>query len=79
MPINSTILGRLLTSFRKNTGGNVALTFAAVAIPLIGCVGTAVDFSRANSVKASMQAALDSTALMLSKNISTLNQDQFRV
>ena len=34
-------------------------------------VGAAVDYSRANSVKAAMQSAIDSTALMLSKEAAT--------
>ena len=33
--------------------------------PLVGTVGMAVDYSHANNVKAALQAALDSTALML--------------
>ena len=37
--------------------GNVVITFALATIPLVGVVGTAVDYSRANSVKAAMQAA----------------------
>src|SRR5262245_55457279 len=49
--------------------------FALPLIPLLGFVGAAVDFSRANSVKAAMQAALDSTALMLSKDAARLDQD----
>ena len=38
------------------------MTFALATIPLIGFVGAAVDYSRANSAKAAMQAALDATA-----------------
>ena len=37
-------------------------------IPLMGAVGAAVDYSRANSARTAMQAALDATALMLAKN-----------
>ena len=48
--------------------GNVAITFALATMPIVGFVGFAVDYSHANSVKAAMQAALDSTALMLSKD-----------
>ena len=55
-------------SFRNACDGNVAITFALAAFPVVGFVGFAVDYSRANSVKAAMQAALDSTALMLSKD-----------
>ena len=64
---------RCLSALRKNTRGNVAITFAIAALPIVGTVGFAVDYSHANSVKAAMQAALDSTALMLSKEAATLS------
>jgi Flp pilus assembly protein TadG len=40
----------------------------------MGFVGAAVDYSRANSVKAAMQTALGSTALMLAKEAATGSQ-----
>jgi len=46
---------------------NVAITFAMATLPVIGAVGATVDYSHANSVKVALQAALDSTALILSK------------
>ena len=49
---------------------------ALAAIPLIGAVGAAVDYSRANSARTAMQAALDVTALMLSKDAQTLSTEQ---
>jgi Flp pilus assembly protein TadG len=64
-------LCRTFSDFRVARGGNVAVAFAVAVIPVLGCVGAAVDYSRANAVKASMQAALDSTALMLSKEAAT--------
>ena len=60
-------LRRRAREFRAANGANVTLTFALATIPMVGFVGAAVDYSRANSVKAAMQAAADSTALMLSK------------
>jgi Flp pilus assembly protein TadG len=51
--------------------GNVAVIFTIAAIPVIGFVGAAIDYSRANMARSSMQAALDSTALMLSKDLSS--------
>ena len=50
--------------------GNIAVIFAIACVPLISFVGAAIDYSRANSARSSMQAALDSTALMLSKDLS---------
>jgi Flp pilus assembly protein TadG len=62
-----------IAGFRGAAGGNVAITFALATLPIVGMVGFAVDYSHANSVKAAMQAALDSTALMVSKNASTVS------
>jgi Flp pilus assembly protein TadG len=50
--------------------GNIAITFAYALVPILGFIGAAVDYSRANSARSSMQVALDSTALMLSKDLS---------
>ena len=60
-------LCRTARNFRAANGANVTVTFALATIPMVGFVGAAVDYSHANSVKAAMQAAADSTALMLSK------------
>ena len=51
--------------------GNIAVIFAIALVPVISFIGAAVDYSRANSARSSMQAALDSTALMLSKDLSS--------
>ena len=51
--------------------GNIALTFAIAVLPLLGFVGAAIDYSRAANARSAMQAALDSTSLMLSKDLST--------
>jgi Flp pilus assembly protein TadG len=53
--------------------GNVAITFAIASVPLVGFVGAGYDYSHANAVKAELQAALDSTALMLARDASTLS------
>jgi Flp pilus assembly protein TadG len=50
--------------------GNVAVIFCIALVPLLGFVGAAVDYTRANAARSSMQAALDSTALMVSKDLS---------
>jgi Flp pilus assembly protein TadG len=68
-----TKLARHLAAFRRADAGNVAITFALATLPIVGTVGFAVDYSHANAVKAAMQAALDSTALMLSKDAATLS------
>ena len=73
-----TKLRRTLGAFRTANGGNIAITFAFAALPIVGTVGFAVDDSHANSVKAAMQSALDSTALMLAKDAATVSNSQLQ-
>jgi len=69
-------LPKIVRVFARTRGGNVALIFALAVIPIVGLVGAAIDYSRANSARTAMQTALDATALMLSKEASTLTQAQ---
>ncbi len=74
-----TLIAKLRNNVRKFSaaqGGNITIIFALTTIPVIGFVGAAVDYSRANSAKAAMQAAVDATALMLSKDAATLTATQ---
>ena len=64
-----------LRAFGGACRGNVAVTFAFAVIPLLAFIGAGYDYSHANSVKADMQAALDSTALMLSKDVASIDQN----
>src|SRR3954447_22208718 len=61
------LLARRFAAARE---GNVATMFAIAVLPLLGLVGAAVDYSRVASARSSMQTALDSTALMLSKDLA---------
>ncbi|MBR0831175.1 hypothetical protein JQ596_37275 [Bradyrhizobium manausense] len=63
-------VGRLLARFTKAEQGNIAVIFAIALLPVLGFVGAAIDYSRGVQARASMQAALDSTALMLSKDLT---------
>ena len=47
-------------------------------IPMVGFAGAAIDYSHANSIKADMQSALDSTALMISKTAATMSAAQIQ-
>src|SRR5436190_19584332 len=58
------------SKFRSDSQGNVAVIFGLSLIPIISFVGAAVDYTRASAARSSMQAALDSTALMLSKDLT---------
>jgi Flp pilus assembly protein TadG len=50
--------------------------FAIGIIPIIGFVGVSVDYSRLLATRTAMQAALDATALLMSKEASTLTPEQ---
>jgi len=71
--LGSTIFSRLRRAanrFSAARDGNIAVLFALAAVPLVSFVGVAIDYSRANSARSSMQAALDSTALMVAKDLT---------
>jgi Flp pilus assembly protein TadG len=59
----------IASRFARHDGGNIAMTFAVALVPLLGFVGAAVDYSRVNAARSAMQMALDSAALMVSKDI----------
>jgi Flp pilus assembly protein TadG len=69
---------RRLRELQSANGANVTVTFALATIPIVGFVGAAVDYSHAHSIRAAMQAAADSTALMLSKEAATLSTAQIQ-
>jgi Flp pilus assembly protein TadG len=53
------------------THGNIAPMFAIIILPILGFAGAAIDYTRVSSARAEMQNALDSTALMVSKDLSS--------
>lgn len=71
-------LCRLLRNFRVARGGNVVITFALASVPVVVGVGSAIDYSRANALKAALQAAVDSTALKLAKDAGNLSSAELQ-
>src|SRR5262245_9785509 len=71
-------LSRAWRAFRSDRSGNVAIIFGLAMIPLLGLVGVAVDYSRANADRVKLQAAVDSAGLMLAKDpkLSTMSQSE---
>ena len=72
----ATWFSRKLAELKQCQRGNVAMIFGLALIPIVGLVGVAIDYSRANSAKTSLQSALDAAALMLSREVSSLSQSE---
>lgn len=68
----------MIRRFLRNTKGGIAPLLALTFLPLVASVGVAVDFSRINAARTTMQTALDSTALMLSKNAAALSNSELQ-
>lgn len=70
---DSSIFSRVRSSakkFRRAEGGNIAVMFAFAIVPILGFIGAAVDYSRVNSARTAMQTAIDTAALMVSKDVT---------
>lgn len=67
----ASLIGRWFARFAAAEQGNIAVIFAIALVPVLSFIGAAVDYSRAAQARTSMQAALDSAALMLSKDLSS--------
>jgi len=63
-------IGRAASRFAKANEGNIAVIFAIAILPVLCLVGAAIDYSRANKARTSMQAAMDSSALLLSMDLA---------
>jgi len=68
----------MFARFIADRRANVASIFALAIIPVIGLTGMAVDYSRGNSMKTAVQAALDATALAMARTAPNLTADQLQ-
>ena len=69
---------RKLAELLQCNRGNVAMMFGLAIIPLVGLVGAAIDYSRANDARTGLQVALDAAALSLSKDAQKLTTEQLQ-
>jgi Flp pilus assembly protein TadG len=74
MPIRAEALAKRLVqvaaSFVANRRGNVAITVAVAALPMLTAIGCVIDFSLASMVKTKIQAAADAATLATVSNNS---------
>src|SRR5436853_2906213 len=68
----------MFSRFMRDRRGGVAPMFAIAVIPVLGLTGAAIDYSRANSVRTGMQAAIDATALAMAKLAPTLTPSELQ-
>ena len=76
MTCASISFAKLCRAFVRREHGNVAMIFALMLPVLLAAIGAAVDYSRAVNARSAMQAAVDATALMISKEASALTPEQ---
>jgi Flp pilus assembly protein TadG len=56
-------VGASIARFRRDTRANIAITFALAAIPVLGAVGAATDYSLAARIRTKLQSAADTAAV----------------
>jgi len=64
----------LFKRFCRDERGNIVMMFALALVPMLGFVGSAVDYSRATMIKGRLQSAVDATALKLTRDGENLSE-----
>jgi len=66
----------LFQRFLDDRSGSVLPLLGLAAIPVVGLIGAAIDYSRAAAVQTAMQAGVDSTALYMASGAASLSPAQ---
>jgi Flp pilus assembly protein TadG len=66
----------LFQRFRKARDGSVGLIFGLAVIPIFGAIGVAVDYSKASGIRAELQSGVDSAALAVARDGTSLTPQQ---
>ncbi|MCF6276112.1 MAG: pilus assembly protein, partial [Robiginitomaculum sp.] len=69
----------IITSYKKDSGGNMAITFAVAMLMVLVAVGAAVDFTMAQSSRVKMQNTADTAVLAAAKSGETAQTALLRV
>src|SRR5271169_1163725 len=62
----------LISDFRSNRRGNVAVITALAMLPMIAAVGCVIDYTTATMIKTKLQAAADAASLATVSNNSSV-------
>lgn len=68
-------MNQKLRKLFAHSGGNIALSFALLLVPLITAVGMSLDYVRAYNIRTKMQSNLDTALLAAVKSVGTLDDD----
>ncbi len=63
----------VLRTWRTHQGGNVAIIFAAIMLPVMGIIAAAIDYGRAGKVRDTLQAATSAAAQAASAHLGADN------
>jgi Flp pilus assembly protein TadG len=69
LPIREQRGKSMFSKFLRDTRGNVATMFGIMIIPITCFAGVAMDYARATQTRVALQASIDATALILSRDI----------
>jgi len=64
-------IARAARRFGADSGGNALMLFGFALLPVLGLAGAAVDYGRASKSRTDMQAALDTTVLMVAQQAAS--------
>jgi len=70
------ILRNALMRAAGNRDGNIALSFAVLAAPLLLAIGIGLDYGRAYNVQSKMQSDLDAALIAAVKDVDDLNEKE---
>ncbi|MFM9976282.1 MAG: pilus assembly protein TadG-related protein [Beijerinckiaceae bacterium] len=65
-------------NFVLKDDGNIGVLLGMSLLPVIAAMGTAIDYSRASTVRTKLQNAVDSTVLSVAENAPILTQSQIQ-
>ena len=54
---------KLVSRFRRDRSGNIAVIFALSLLPVLSGIGCAVDYSRATQLRSKLQSAVDAASV----------------
>jgi Flp pilus assembly protein TadG len=76
---NCRVSASLFARALRNDKGAVAIMFGLTLVPMLLCVGVAVDYSRATDVRTDLQNATDATVLAVTPLAASLTNDQLLI